>query len=322
MILGVTMGDSSGVGPEIVLKAFRDGEIRHDVVVFGDLAILAHCNEKLGCGVSLRKARDPGDIQPGWLSVVDLELLSVDQLSIGRISAASGAAARAYVVAATEAALAGRIAGFATLPMNKEATRLSDPEFTGHTELVASLCGVQDAVLMLASNGLIVTHVSTHVSLEEAIRRVKRERVQRVIELTWQAARRLRAGPRVAVAGLNPHAGENGLFGRQDMDEIAPAVAWAQSQGFPVEGPIPPDTVFYLAVARKRFDAVVCMYHDQGHIPLKLLDFEGGVNTTLGLPVIRTSVDHGTAFDIAWKGEASTRSFVRALDMAARLAAT
>jgi len=175
---------------------------------------------------------------------------------------------------------------------------------------------------MLASDPLIVTHVSTHVSLREAIDRARRERIQRVIQLTCEAARRLRANPRVAVAGLNPHAGENGLFGREELEEIAPAVAWAKGQGLPVEGPVPPDTVFYLAVARKRFEAVVCMYHDQGHIPLKLLDFEGGVNTTLGLPVIRTSVDHGTAFDIAWKGLASTVSFVKALDMAARLATT
>jgi 4-hydroxy-L-threonine phosphate dehydrogenase PdxA len=132
--------------------------------------------------------------------------------------------------------------------------------------------------------------------------------------------RRLRTNPRIAVAGLNPHAGENGLFGREEIDEIAPAVAEARSQGLPVEGPIPPDTVFFMAVARKRFDAVICMYHDQGHIPLKLLDFEGGVNVTLGLPIIRTSVDHGTAFDIAWRGEASTRSLVNSLELAAKLA--
>jgi 4-phospho-D-threonate 3-dehydrogenase / 4-phospho-D-erythronate 3-dehydrogenase len=322
MILGITMGDSSGVGPEIVLKAFRAGQIRHDVVVFGDLAILAHCNEKLGYGVVLRKAAGPQDLQAGALNVIDLGLLRLGDLSIGAICAASGAAARAYVVAATNAALAREIDAFATLPMNKAATRLTDPQFTGHTELVASLCGVEDAVLMLASDPLIVTHVSTHVSLLEAIARVRRERVARVIQLTCEAARRLRANPRVAVAGLNPHAGENGLFGGEEADQIAPAVAWAQSQGLPVEGPIPPDTVFYLAVTRKRFEAVVCMYHDQGHIPLKLLDFEGGVNTTLGLPVTRTSVDHGTAFDIAWKGTASTVSFVKALDMAAKLATT
>jgi 4-phospho-D-threonate 3-dehydrogenase / 4-phospho-D-erythronate 3-dehydrogenase len=169
------------------------------------------------------------------------------------------------------------------------------------------------------SDQLIVTHVSTHVSLAEAIRRVKQPRVRRIIELTCQAVSRLKENPRVAVAGLNPHAGENGLFGREDLDEIQPAVEWAREQGYPVEGPLPPDTVFYMAVRKQRFDAIVCMYHDQGHVPLKLLDFESGVNVALGLPIVRTSVDHGTAFDIAWQGKASTRSLVSALDLAARL---
>jgi 4-phospho-D-threonate 3-dehydrogenase / 4-phospho-D-erythronate 3-dehydrogenase len=319
MILGVTMGDSSGVGPEILLKAFRNGEIRHDIVAFGDLDILEYCNQKLGYGVALRKAAAPGDLEPGWLNVLDLGSLNRADLRIGEISAPSGAAARQYVVAAAKAAVAGEIAAFATLPMNKEATRLTDPKFTGHTELVASICGVEEAVLMLVSDALIVTHVSSHMSLSEAIGRVKFERVRRVIELTCEAAGKLRQNPRIAVAGLNPHAGESGLFGDEEIKEIGPAVHWAKAHGLPVEGPIPPDTVFYMAVARKRFDAVVCMYHDQGHIPLKLLDFDGGVNTTLGLPIIRTSVDHGTAFDIAWNGTASTQSFVKALDMAANL---
>jgi 4-hydroxythreonine-4-phosphate dehydrogenase len=173
---------------------------------------------------------------------------------------------------------------------------------------------------MLASEQLIVTHVSTHCSLKMALEGVKRQRIERVIELTWRAVSRLKPQPRIAVAGLNPHAGEHGLFGREEMEEIEPAVRAARDRGLPVEGPFPPDTVFYLAVRRKRFDAVVAMYHDQGHIPAKLLDFEGGVNVTLGLPIIRTSVDHGTAFDIAWRGEASTGSLAAALELAARLA--
>ena len=320
MIFGITMGDSSGVGPEIALKAFRDGGIRHPVVVFGDLAVMEHCNRQLGYGISLRAVTGPSGWQAGSLNVVDLRLLGVEDLAIGRISAKSGAAAREYVVAAARAALSHDIDAMVTLPMNKAATELTDSGFTGHTELVASLCGVKDAVLMLASDRLIVTHVSTHCSLRQAIDRAKRERIVKVIRLTCEAASRLRSSPRVAVAGLNPHAGEGGVFGREEIEEIAPAVAEARSQGLPVEGPIPPDTLFYMAVARKRFDAVVCMYHDQGHIPLKLLDFEGGVNVTLGLPIVRTSVDHGTAFDIAWRGEASTRSLVNALDLAVRLA--
>jgi 4-hydroxythreonine-4-phosphate dehydrogenase len=320
MIFGITMGDSSGVGPEILLKAFRNGELRRPLVAFGDLSILEHCNQALGYGVPLRKVTSPAEWTEGPLNVIDLGGMQPADVRAGRISAQSGAAAREYVIAATRSALDHSISAIVTLPMNKEAAQLSDPVFTGHTELIASLCGVEDATIMLVSEQLIVTHVSTHVSLREAIRRVKRERVQRIIRMTCEAVARLRGNPRVAVAGLNPHAGESGLFGREEIEEIRPAVEWAQREGLPVEGPLPPDTVFYLAIARKRFDAVVCMYHDQGHIPLKLLDFEGGVNVTLGLPIIRTSVDHGTAFDIAWQGVASTRSLVAALDLAARLA--
>jgi 4-hydroxythreonine-4-phosphate dehydrogenase len=320
MIFGITMGDSSGVGPEILLKAFRHGELRHPFVAFADLAALERANQSLGYGVELGVIERAGDCRPGPLNIVNLGLLAPGDLCPGRISRKSGAAARQYVVAATGAALAGEIAGLVTLPMNKEATRLSDPGFAGHTELLASLCGAADVAMMLASEQLIVTHVSTHCSLKMALEGVKRQRIERVIELTWRAVSRLKPQPRIAVAGLNPHAGEHGLFGREEMEEIEPAVRAARDRGLPVEGPFPPDTVFYLAVRRQRFDAVVAMYHDQGHIPAKLLDFEGGVNVTLGLPIIRTSVDHGTAFDIAWRGEASTRSLTAALELAARLA--
>jgi 4-hydroxythreonine-4-phosphate dehydrogenase len=320
MTFAITQGDSSGVGPEILLRAYRRGELRHSVVVYGDLAILEECNRRLGYGVPLRKASSTSDLPERWLNVMDLGLLAPGDLAIGRISAKSGAAARAYVVAAAKAALKNEIAAMVTLPMNKEATQLSDPEFVGHTELIAGLCGARDVTIMLVSDQLMVTHVSTHCSLRQAIERCRRDRISRIIQLTCEAASRLIGTPRVAVAGLNPHAGEHGLFGREEIDEIQPAVEWARSAGLPVEGPVPPDTLFHLAVRRKRYDAVVCMYHDQGHIPLKLLDFEGGVNVALGLPIVRTSVDHGTAFDIAWQGLASTKSLVAALDLAARLA--
>ena len=162
--------------------------------------------------------------------------------------------------------------------------------------------------------------MSAPISLAEAIRRVRQPRVRTILKLTGDAVGKLIENPHIAVAGLNPHAGEHRLFGREEIEEIWPAVEWAREQGMPVEGPLAPDTVFYLAVRRRRFDAIVCMYHDQGHIPLKLLDFEGGVNVTLGLPIIRTSVDHGTAFDIAGQGTAQTGSFVKALEFAARMA--
>lgn len=321
MLLGVTMGDSSGIGPEVLLKAFRQGAIKRPIVVFGDLEILAHYNDLLKYGVHFRKIATPRDYREGVLNVVDLGLMRREDLAIGKVSAKSGRAAREYVVAATRAALAGETAALVTLPINKEATQLSDPRFVGHTELIGELCGVTDVTIMLASEQLIVTHVSTHVSLATAIERVKKERICTVLRLTWEAVRRLKNKPRIAVAGLNPHAGESGLFGDEEIKEIRPAVEWAWNQGMPVEGPFPPDTVFYLAVQKKKFDAVVCMYHDQGHVPLKLLDFEGGVNVALGLPIIRTSVDHGTAFDIAGHGVASPVSFIRALEFAAHLAA-
>lgn len=319
MVLGVTMGDSSGVGPEILLKSWSRGELQHPFVCFGDLSVLKHCNELLGYGVAFNAIRHPSERIDGVLNVVDHGLLEQRNISIGKISAQSGRAAREYVVSATKAALAGDISAMVTLPMNKEATQLSDPSFVGHTELIGSLCGSKEVTIMLASDRLIVTHVSTHVSLSRAIEMVRTDRICKIIELTVNAVRRLRKEPRIAVAGLNPHAGEHGLFGDEEIKEIEPAIRWAKAQGMPVDGPFPPDTIFYQAVHQQRFDAVVCMYHDQGHTVLKLLDFEGGVNVALGLPIIRTSVDHGTAFDIAWKGVANSANLVNAMNLAARL---
>ena len=319
-LFGITLGDSSGVGPEILLDAYRKGAITHPIVVFGDAAALAYYNNLLSYAVPIRCITTLTDYRPGFLNVFDAAILRETDITPGKLSAQSGRAARQYVVTAAQAALAGDIAAMVTMPMNKEATQLSDPGFVGHTELIGAVCGVEDVTIMLAAPQLIVTHVSTHCSLAQAIQRAKQPRIRTIIKMTSGAVGRLIENPRIAVAGLNPHAGENGIFGREEIDEIRPAVEWAQSQGMPVDGPFPPDTLFYLAVHRKRYDAIVCMYHDQGHVPLKLLDFEGGVNIALGLPIIRTSVDHGTAFDIAGQGIAQTTSFLKALDFAARLA--
>ncbi len=319
-IFGITQGDSSGVGPEILLAAFRDGLIKRPVVVYGDEGALSYYNRRLGYGVPIRRIASVADHEPGPLNLLDAGLLRESQITPGQTSADSGRAAREYVIDAAKAALRGEIAAMVTLPMNKEATQMTDRHFVGHTELIGEVCGVQDVTIMLASEQLIVTHVSTHCSLAEAIERTKQPRIRTILKLTSDAVTRLIPEARIGVAGLNPHAGENGLFGREEIDEIRPAVEWAREQGMPVDGPFPPDTLFYLAVRRKRFDAVVCMYHDQGHIPLKLLDFEGGVNVALGLPIIRTSVDHGTAFDIAGQGVAQSGSFIKALEFAVRLA--
>lgn len=318
MLIGITMGDSSGVGPEIVLKAYRDGDIRNNFILIGDYEIIAYCNRLLKYNVPLKRITHLDEISKGFLNVLDLSLLSEAQLRIGQVSRESGYAARRYVEHAVRLALKGSIQAMVTLPMNKEATRLSDPDFSGHTELIADICGQKNYTMMLSSEKLTVTHVSTHVSMSEAIERVKKERVYDVIKLTYEALKSYIDEPRIAVAGLNAHAGENGSFGKEDIMEIKPAVERARSEGLTVEGPIAPDTVF-LKAYKKQFDAVVCMYHDQGHVPIKLLDFDGGVNVTLGLKVIRTSVDHGTAFDIAYKGTASTRSLIEAFKLAEKM---
>jgi len=318
-IFGITIGDASGVGPEILLKAFANGEIRWPVIAYGDMEALRFYNERLGYGVKLVERRSPAEYEPGPLNVLNHRILERREVTPGLLSRKAGYSAREYVISATRGALAREIRAMVTLPMNKQATCLSDPGFTGHTELIGELCGVTDVTIMLASDDLIVTHVSTHMSLLNAIRAAKQLRIQTIIQLTVEAVRKLNPNPRIAIAGLNPHAGEHGLFGEEEIQEIAPAVEWAKKQGFPVDGPFPPDTLFYLAVKRKKFDAIVCMYHDQGHIPSKLLDFEGGVNVALGLPIVRTSVDHGTAFDIAGTGVASTHSLIRAIEFAEKL---
>ncbi|NIM04212.1 MAG: 4-phospho-D-threonate 3-dehydrogenase, partial [Armatimonadetes bacterium] len=282
MLIGVTMGDSSGVGPEIALKAYCNREIAHPIVVFGDFPVLEHCNELLGYGVPLRRVSRIDDVSEGFLNVRDLRSLKKEEITVGKPSKKSGMAAREYVVAATKAALDGDIAAVVTLPMNKAATQLSDPKFCGHTELIAELCQACDFTMMLATDELVVTHVSTHVSLADAVKQVKKKRISKVIELTYDALKRFIDKPRIAVLGLNPHAGEGGLFGSEEADEIEPAIEEAKGKGMKAIGPVPPDTAFYLAVRRGRFDGIVCMYHDQGHIPMKLLDFEGGVNITLG----------------------------------------
>jgi 4-hydroxythreonine-4-phosphate dehydrogenase len=317
--LAITMGDASGVGPEILLRAFASGELGTDVVAVGDLAVLDLCNRRLQCEVALEPVSAPRPSSSGRLAVLDEGLLSEATLRIGEIDRASGAAALAYVARATKLARAGDAAAVVTLPINKAATRLSAPTFTGHTEYVAELCGRTSSTLMLASERAVVTHVSTHVSLREAIDLAQPARIFEVIVQTDEILRRLRPTRRIAVAGLNPHAGEGGAFGDEDTARILPAIVKAREQGLEVSGPHPPDTVF-LDMVQGRVDAVVCMYHDQGHIPMKLLDFRGGVNVTLGLPIVRTSVDHGTAFDIAWKGVAFTDSLRDACAMARRLA--
>lgn len=318
--LAITIGDVCGVGPEILLRTAASGQLPAGSVAYGDFSALELCRERLDLTVPLQKVETPDQASGEGLPVIDYGKLSRGEITPGLISGPCGAAAVEYVRMATLDALAGRVGAIVTLPVNKEASRGAHPDFQGHTEFIADLCGTRRYTMMLASPKMIVTHVSTHVSLAEAIRRVTAERVLEVIELTAGPTEKLRGRARIAVAGLNPHAGEHGAFGREDMESIEPAVEQARAQGIDAHGPIAPDTLF-LKAAKGDYDAVVCMYHDQGHIPMKLHGFADAVNITIGLPIIRTSVDHGTAFDIAWEGKADIANFMTACDMAKDLMA-
>ncbi len=320
--IAITMGDSSGVGPEIVLRSFANGQLADDVVIYGDAGVLRAGAALLGLPDAAEVVEQPSVRTPGRLAVVDLARLTDAEFTPGVLSAPSGAAARDYVERATRDALDGRVSAIVTMPMNKEATQRSDPGFVGHTEFIAALCGAEKVTMMLTNGPLAVTHVSTHCSLRTAIERVRAPRVLDVISLTDATLRRFLGRPRIAVCGLNPHAGEHGLFGDEDIEHITPAIEAAKAAGIDASGPHPADTVFFAAVHQHRYDAIVCMYHDQGHGPMKLLAFDTGVNVTIGLPIIRTSVDHGTAFDIAWKGTAFTDSLTHALAYARKLAGT
>jgi 4-hydroxythreonine-4-phosphate dehydrogenase len=318
-VVAVTMGDPAGVGPEIVAKALAEPSPR--AVVVGDAGILGRAVRLLELPVEVNAIEHPADaaFADGVIDVVAASELP-DDLPFGELDARAGDAAYRYVRRAVELALADEVHAIATAPLNKEAMHRAGHEYPGHTELLAELCDVRDYAMMLVGEDLRVVHVSTHVSLREAIERVTPEREATVIRLAEAALRRLGfERPRVAVAGLNPHAGENGLFGTEDAERIAPAVQAARDDGIDASGPWPADTVFLLA-RRGRFDVVVVQYHDQGHIPIKLLGFDTGVNVTVGLPFFRTSVDHGTAFDIAGTGEADPASLKAALALAAELA--
>ncbi len=313
-VIAITIGDPAGIGAEVTLKALADPTVfgRASWVVVGDRVVL----ERTGtvCGI------DPGILH--GVSVEDPRIIpGHSDFAFGRLSESCGRAAVEYVRRAATMCLDGKADAMVTAPLNKEAVTLSGMPFTGHTEFIAELCGAADSRMLLANDRLRVVHVSTHVSLATSCR-LGIERIVRTIELGHEALRLLGFEKgRVAVCGLNPHAGEHGLFGKEDMNIIAPAVRIARERGIACEGPLPPDTTFLKAL-RGSYDLVVAMYHDQGHIPMKLIDFEGTVNVSLGIPIIRTSVDHGTAFDIAGKNLANPTNMMAAMKMAAVMAAS
>ena len=322
-LLALTMGDPAGVGPEVIVKALQDRTVFDECrpFVIGDARLLKRTQAALGVEADVREVTVLANAGqwPDCIDVLPVAGIDVDRVAAGALSAEAGRAAVAWVRRGAELALAGEVAGIVTAPVNKEAVTLAGVPFTGHTELLAEMAGSRVA-MMLATERLRVVHVSTHVSLREACDRVRRDRVLETIRIAAEGCRRLGvAQPRIAVAGLNPHAGEHGLFGSEDAVEIAPAIADAVAAGIDASGPWPPDTIFYEA-GEGKFDCVVAMYHDQGHIAIKLTDFFGGVNITLGLPFVRTSVDHGTGFAIAGTGVANARSMRVAIKLAARMA--
>jgi 4-hydroxythreonine-4-phosphate dehydrogenase len=320
------MGDPAGVGPEVCLHLMADEQIARECtpVLFGDATILARAARATNLPlpkttISLAQFQDQSTAisQP---CIIDLKTLAADDVQPGKTSAVTGRAGYTYVDRAIDAALAGQVAAVSTAPLNKEAMHAAGINFPGHTEIFAARTNAARSCMMQYSEEITCTFVTVHVGYREVPALLTKERILDVIELTAAALKKLRGHePKTVVCGLNPHAGEHGLFGdREEERIIIPAIEAARMQGINIEGPLPPDTAF-LPAKRKTTDAFVCMYHDQGHIPVKALAFDSAVNTTLGLPIIRTSVDHGTACDIAWQGKANPSSLFSAVRLAMRL---
>jgi 4-phospho-D-threonate 3-dehydrogenase / 4-phospho-D-erythronate 3-dehydrogenase len=327
--VAITMGDPAGVGPEIIVKAIRRLKDRLDsgslkLLVIGSRTALDEACRALG--EALVPAANGESMRVAMASVGD----DAAVVPLGQVSALGGDFAYRAVERGVELAMANKIAGIVTAPLNKEALNAAGHHFAGHTDMLAKLTGSRDSVMMLAHGNMRVSHVTTHIALHDVPSRLTPERLRRVTELTHQALTGLGLKqPHIAIAALNPHAGEGGLFGREDIDVSTPTIEWMRADGMNVSGPVPGDTVF-VKLRAGHYDAVVAMYHDQGHIPVKLLGFQidpvtqkwnalNGVNITLGLPIIRTSVDHGTAFDIAGKGIANEDSLIEAIDYALQL---
>lgn len=323
-VLGITMGDAAGVGPEIIVKALMDKhiyEISHPVV-FGDAKIMQRAIKIIGAELTCNIIQNPeeGKFTYGVIDIVDLANLPAD-LPFAKIDGRAGKAAYEYIEKAVHFAMKHEVHAIITAPLNKEALNLGGIHYPGHTEILGHLTGQKDFSMMLTSPKLRVIHVSTHIALRDVPKVVKKERISKVIDLAQDTLKLMGfAEPRIAVAGLNPHCGEGGLFGDEDDKEIVPAVQEAKAKGYNVTGPVPPDSVFHRAANLNEFDIVVVMYHDQGHIPIKVLGFDSGVNVTVGLPCIRTSVDHGTAFPVAGTGKASPNSMLESLKLGAQMA--
>lgn len=334
-ILAITMGDPAGIGPEIIVKALSLSETygKCNPIVVGDAAVMELAARQAGDRIRINAINSVDDalFTYGMIDVYDLHCIDMQTFRQGEVAAQCGDAAFKAVVTAISLAIDKKVDGTVTAPLNKEALNLAGHHFDGHTEIYAHYTGTKKYAMLLADDFMRVIHVSTHVPLRQACDLVKQQRIIDVAELIIDACRQFGIKqPRIGIAGLNPHASDNGLFGHEEKEEIIPAVAALKAKGYDVDGPVPPDTLFAKAKCGK-YDGCVAMYHDQGHIPFKVVGFNWnketgrmesakGVNITLGLPIIRVSVDHGTAFDVAGKGVASPDAMLLSIDYAARMA--
>lgn len=322
-IIGVTMGDPAGIGPEIILKSLSTDSLSGtNCIVIGSAEVLQKVIEKNlapAQEINVIESTSEARFTTGVVNVIDVPLENINTFEIGKVQAQTGDLAYRCIEKATSLALNNEISAIATAPLNKEALHLAGHNYPGHTELLAQLTDTKDYAMVLYTDNLKVIHVTTHIALLKFLQTLNKTRVNTVIKIADEFMKK--AGfeqPRIAVAGVNPHAGENGLFGHEEIEVLNPCIETMKAEGLDVYGPCPPDTVF-LQASQGQYDIVVAMYHDQGHIPLKLMGFYDGVNITAGLPFFRTSADHGTAFDIAWTGKANPESMVKSIELAVKL---
>ena len=319
--IAITMGDPGGVGPEIIVRAIMSSEVRGCCipVVVGDRIVMEEALRLVNPSLKIKVIETPEETGPApdVIELIDLHLLR--DFERGKATPEGGKACAGYIRKAAELGLAKKVGGIVTAPISKEALKMAGMKWPGHTEMLAELTQTDNFAMMLTGGPLRVILVTIHTSIRSVPGMITKDNVLKTIRLAKKACDAMGIErPRIGVAGLNPHAGESGIFGDEETKEIAPAIWDAEREGIPVSGPFPPDAVFHKAY-RGEFDIVVCMYHDQGLIPLKMIAFETGVNVTIGLPIVRTSPDHGTAYDIAWKGLANPSSMIEAIKLAARL---
>ena len=323
-LIAVPIGDPAGVGPEIVAKACALEKVNNaaDVIAIGDRQVMENAIRIVGADLRINVVQKPadGDYRPGVLNLIDLDNIDMEKFEFGKVSGMCGKAAFGYIKKSIELAMAGKADAVATTPINKESLRAGEINFIGHTEIFGALTGTEDPLTMFETNGMRVFFLTRHLSLREMLDKITKDRIIDYVIRCTEALRRLGVTEgTMAVAGLNPHSGEHGLFGWEEVNEITPAVEELKKMGYNVAGPVPADSVFHQA-ALGRYNSVLSLYHDQGHIATKTLDFDRTIAITNGMPILRTSVDHGTAFDIAGKGIAGAVSMKEAIRLAAKYA--